>query len=84
MKRKVLGMFVFVGLLLFSADSVLARQCPTLIKEGRGTLAKVKLAKAEEDKVRGLLDEAQKLHDNGSHSASIKKANEALDLVKKK
>lgn len=84
MKKKALVMFGLIGFLLFSAHPAWSRQCPTLIKEGRETLAKAKLAKAEENKVNTLLDEAQKLHDNGSHSASVKKANEALDLLKKK
>ena len=84
MERKALWMFVLVGLLLFSADSGSARQCPTLIKEGRDTLSKINLPKPEEDKIKALLDEAQKFHDNGDHAASVKKANEALGILKKK
>jgi hypothetical protein len=38
----------------------------------------------EEDRIKNLLDEAQKLHDNGDHAASVKKANEALGILKKK
>ena len=66
MNRKALVMFGMIGILLFSAYPAWSRQCPTLIKEGRETLAKGKLAKAEEDKVKALSDEAQKLHDNGA------------------
>lgn len=84
MKRKAIVLVGLMGVLLLSAVPAQANTCPTLIKEGRDTLAKVKLAKAEEDKVKAFLDEAQKLHDNGSHSASVKKAKEALDLLKKK
>lgn len=84
MERKALTLFGLVGILLFSALPASARQCPTLIKEGRETLGKAKLAKAEDDKIKALLDEAQKLHDNGSHGASVKKAKEALELLKKK
>ena len=84
MERKALGIFVSVGLLLFLAESGWARQCPTLIKEGRDTLSKIKLPKAEEDKIKALLDEGQKFHDNGNHAASVKKANEALGIPKKK
>jgi len=82
MERKVLGIFVLVGLLSFSAESGWARQCPTLIKEGRGTLSKIKPPKAEEDKIKALLDEAQRFHDNGDHAASVKKSNEALGILK--
>lgn len=46
-------------------------------------MAKAKLSKANEDKVKALLDDSQKLHDPGSHSESVKKANEALDLLEK-
>ncbi|MBI4490624.1 MAG: hypothetical protein HY694_16185 [Deltaproteobacteria bacterium] len=84
MEKKALLMFSLIGILLLSAPSAWARTCPKLIKEGQETLAKVKLTKADEDKVKALLGEAQKLHDNGSHAASVKKANEALDLLKKK
>jgi hypothetical protein len=83
MKRNALVTFGVIGILLFSAHPAWARRCPTLIKEGQQILGKVKLSKAEEDKVRALLDEAQKLHDNGSHDASIKRAN-ALDVLNKK
>ena len=83
-ERKALGIFVSVGLLLFSAESGWTRQCPTLIKEGRDTLSKIRLPKVEEDRIKNLLDEAQKLHDNGDHAESVKKANEALGILKKK
>lgn len=84
MKKKASLMFSTLAILLLSAQPAWASTCPKLIKEGRETLVKVKLTKADEDKVKALLDEAQKLHDNGSHAASVKKANEALDFLKKK
>ena len=73
-----------LGLLIFSVQPVWANSCPRLIKEGKELLANAKLAKSDETKVKALLDEAQKLHGAGSHSDSMKKANEALDLLKKK
>lgn len=76
--------FAAVGLLVISVQPVWANTCPELISEGRNLLPKAKLAKAQQDKVKTLLDEAQKLHDAGQHGASEKKANEALDLLKKK
>ena len=84
MRKKAVVMFSLIGILLFFAQPAWASTCPKLIQEGRETLVKVKLTKADEDKVKALLDEAQKLHDNGSHAASVKKANEALNLLKKK
>jgi hypothetical protein len=53
-------------------------------KEGRGTLARINLPKAEENKITALLDEAQKFHGNGDHAAYVQKANEALETLKKK
>jgi hypothetical protein len=72
MARKALGILVFVGLLLFSAESGWARQCPTLIKEGWDPLSTIKLPKVEGDRIKALLDEAQKFHDNGDYAASVK------------
>jgi hypothetical protein len=73
---------VFVASLLLSGVSAWANSCPTLIKEGREKLAAAKLSKANESKAKGLLDEAQRLHESGSHGDSVKKANEALSLLK--
>ena len=70
--------------LIFTSQPVWANRCPSLIKEARNLLPKAKLAKVDEDKVKTLLDESQKFHDTGSHSEAIKKANEALGLLKKK
>lgn len=82
--KRVLSILGLASLLVFSVSPVWANSCPRLIKEAKGLLAGAKLAKADEDRVRALLDEAQKLHEAGSHSDSMKKANEALDLLKKK
>jgi len=82
--RNVWSLLAGMGLLLLSAQPALARTCPKLIKEGKDLLASAKLSKANGDKVKALLDESQKLHDAGSHADSVKKANEALDLLKKK
>ena len=81
--KKIALLIVFAGILILSAQPVWSR-CAPLIREGRGLLGKVKLAKADEDKAKGLLDEAQKFLDAGNHVDGVKKANEALDLLKKK
>lgn len=80
--KRALSLLV-LGFLIFSVQPVWANSCPRLIKEGRELLSKAKLAKAEEGKLKALLDEAQKLHEAGSNSDSVKKANEALSLLKK-
>lgn len=82
--KKVWSLLGVASFLILSSQPVWANRCPTLIKEARNLLAKAKLAKADEDKVKKLLDESQKFHDAGDHSDAIKKANEALALVKKK
>lgn len=82
--RRVGSLLGVISLLLLFVQPVWARTCPKLIKEGKDLLASAKLSKANEDKVKALLDESQKLHDGGSHGDSVKKANEALGLLKKK
>jgi hypothetical protein len=82
---KKISTMVFAAMLAISfAQPVWARTCPKLIKEGRDLLAKTKLVKAEKDKAKALLDESEKLHDGGDHGESMKKAKEALTLLKKK
>jgi hypothetical protein len=52
-----------------------------VIKQGREAAAKMK---ADDPKVKqavAKLDEAQKLHDSGKHSESLKTADEALMLL---
>ena len=82
--RGLLSLVGVAALLIVSVEPVWANRCPRLINEGKALIAAAKLSKADEDKVKALLDESQKLHDNGSHGDSVKKANEALDLLKKK
>ena len=60
------------------------RTCPKLIKEGRDLLAKGNYSKSDAAKIKGLLDQSEKLHDSGDHGESVKKAKEALSLLKKK
>jgi len=83
MKKMIVAMAVAVSLAFTGV--ALASSCPKLIKEGRDAAAKMK---ADDPKVKGAvakLDEAQKLHDDGKHTESMAKANEALaDLGIKK
>jgi len=82
MKRKT----VFVtalSLLTLSAQPIWAK-CAPLIKEGRELMSTTKASKADQDKAKGLLDEAQKNLDAGDHTNGVKNANAALDILKKK
>ncbi len=82
--KKALSMLGLAGLLMFSVQPAWANSCPKLIKEAKGLLADAKLGKGDQNKVKALIDEAQKLHDSGSHGDSVKKAKEALALLGKK
>jgi hypothetical protein len=82
--RKMWTVLGLVSLLTVAAQPAWAGTCPKLIKEGKDLLASSKLGKADQDKVKALLDESQKFHDARNHGDAIKKANEALDLLKKK
>lgn len=74
---------VMVSFLILSFQPVGAK-CAPLIKDGREQLASAKLSKGDEAKVKGLLDEADQLREAGNHVEGIKKANEALNILKKK
>lgn len=81
--RKILFIVTAFSLLILSAQPIWAR-CAPLIKEGRELLGATKVSKAEQDKAKGLLDEAQKNLDAGDHTNGVKNANAALDILKKK
>ena len=80
--KKIALMLAFAGLFL-SAQPVWPR-CAPLIREGRELLGTTKVAKTDQDKAKGLLDEAQKNLDAGDHTSGVKNANAALDILKKK
>jgi len=82
--RKFSPVFVAATLGILLAQPVWARTCPKLIKEGRDLLAKTKISKVDSDKIKTLLDDSEKLHESGDHAESMKKAREALSLLKKK
>jgi hypothetical protein len=82
MKKLAFVTAVF-SLLILSAQPILAR-CAPLIQEGRELLGKTQASKADQDKAKGLLDQAQKNLDAGDHTNGVKNANAALDILKKK
>jgi hypothetical protein len=81
--KKIALLLAFAGLLILSAQPVWPR-CAPLIKEGRELLGTTQVSKADQDKAKGLLDEAQKNLDAGDHTSGVKNANAALDILKKK
>ena len=70
--------------LALMASPAMAGQCPLLIKQLNEAVGKMKADDAKVKKGKELIAEAQKLHDGGSHGDSVKRANEALELLKKK
>lgn len=79
--KKLIAMTALVAGLSFAAGPALASNCPVVIKQGREAAAKMK---ADDPKVKqavAKLDEAQKLHDGGKHTESLKTADEALMLL---
>ena len=81
--KKTAFVAVALSLLILSAQPILAR-CGPLIREGRELLGTTKVAKADQDNAKGLLDEAQKNLDGGDHTNGVKNATAALDILKKK
>jgi hypothetical protein len=79
--KKVMAVFaVIVAIAFLGATVADAGQCPLLIKQLKDASAKEKdpKKKAEVDK---LTAEAQKLHDDGKHSESEKKAADAAKVA---
>jgi hypothetical protein len=67
--------------LTLAAAPALASNCPVVIKQGRDAAAKMNANDPKVKQAVAKLDAAQKLHDSGQHSDSLKSANEALDLL---
>jgi predicted transcriptional regulator len=79
--KKVIAVFALVvGAAFLSASLVEAGQCPLLIKQVREGVAKVSDTQKKAD-VEKMLAEAQKLHEEGKHADSVKKAEEAAQLA---
>lgn len=70
-----------MAMLALGAGGALASNCPVAIKQGREAAAKLKADDPKVKQATAKLDEAQKLHDSGKHSDSLKTANEALAVL---
>jgi len=79
MKKLMAVTAVVIGL-AFSGVA-LASNCPVLIKQGKEAAAKMKADDPKVKDANAKLAEAQKLHDSGKHTDSVKTANEALALL---
>jgi hypothetical protein len=81
--KKTVFMAIALSLSILSAQPILAR-CAPLIQEGRELLGKTQASRVDQDKAKGLIDQAQKNLDAGDHANGVKNANAALDFLKKK
>jgi len=81
--KKIFYLAIASMIVILSAQPIWAK-CAPLIKEGRELMSTTKASKADQDKAKGLLDEAQKNLDAGDHTNGVKNANAALDILKKK
>jgi hypothetical protein len=76
MKTVVAVIALVVAAAFLGASLVEAAQCPLLIKQLKEGVAKVSDSQTRAD-VERMIAEAQKLHDEGKHAESVKKAEEA-------
>jgi hypothetical protein len=75
--------FVAAATLLVLSNQPTLAKCVPLIKEAREQLASAKLSKSDEAKIKTILNEADKLSEAGNHIEGVKKANQALNMLKK-
>ena len=73
-------MIALVALALAASPAV-AYQCPVLIQQLNDTVAKMSPTDPKAAQVKGLIAEAQKLHDAGKHDEAVAKAQEAAKLL---
>lgn len=74
------AIIIAIAALFLLASPVMAGQCPTLIKQLNEAVGKTKDdAKAKQAKA--IIAEAQKLHDDKKHADSVKKCDEAADVL---
>ncbi|MGH7392159.1 MAG: hypothetical protein ACREM3_22270 [Candidatus Rokuibacteriota bacterium] len=74
--KKVMAVIAVAVALAFGASLVEAGQCPLLIKQLKEGVGKVSDSKKKAS-VEKMIAEAEKLHADGKHSESVKKAEEA-------
>jgi hypothetical protein len=79
--KRLIAMTALAAGLAFAAGPALASNCPVVIKQGREAAAKMKADDPKVKQALAKLDEAQKLHDGGKHTESLKTADEALMLL---
>lgn len=77
----VRALFIAVVALALTAAPAFANTCPALIAQLTDAVAKVDANDPKAAQVKGLITEAQKLHDAGKHDEAVAKAQEAAKLL---
>lgn len=80
---KKLALVAMVAALVLAVGApAYAFKCPSLIRQANEQMAKMDQNSDKVKKAKELVAEADKLHKAGNHGESVKKAEEALDLLK--
>lgn len=80
---KKLTLFVLVATLILAVGApAYAFKCPSLIKQANEQMVKMDPTSDKVKQAKALVEEADKLHKAGNHADSVKKAEEALALLK--
>ena len=74
-------LMIAVAVLALLAGPAMAGQCPLLIKQLNEAVDKMKADDAKVKQGKALIAEAKKLHEDGKHADSVKKAEEAAKVL---
>ena len=75
------ALVIAIAALSLVASPAMAGQCPLLIKQLNESVGKMKADDPKVAKAKGIIAEAQKLHDAGKHADTIKQAEEAAKVL---
>jgi hypothetical protein len=80
---KKLALFAVVAALILAVGApAYAFKCPSLIKQANEQMAKMDPNSDKVKQAKAMVEEADKLHKAGNHADSVKKAEEALAVLK--
>ena len=80
---KKLALFAVVAALILAVGApAYAFKCPSLIKQANEQMAKMDPNSDKVKQAKTMVEEADKLHKAGNHADSVKKAEEALAVLK--
>lgn len=80
---KKLAIYAVVATLVLALGTpAYAFKCPTLIKQANTMMSSMDQNSDKVKKAKELVEEADKLHKAGNHAESVKKAEEALAVLK--